>query len=196
MEMCYLVWGTENKALVFDPGDDADRIAAVLKQHGLETAAYVLTHTHYDHINALADLHDAAPAPVIVHSKDWAWAFDPRNGAEPYYPVPRRPEGAEIKPLESAADWHIADLHFQVIPTPGHTPGGCSLYFPEGRILISGDTLFKGSCGRTDLPGGDARQLKDSLKRLRELPDETQVFPGHGDDTTIGIEKASNFFMQ
>lgn len=196
MEMCYLVWGPEHKALVFDPGFDASMIFRSLEKHGVEVEAYVLTHTHYDHINALADLHEKCPAPIIVHSKDWAWAFDDRNNGAPYYPVPRKPDTDDIQWLETSKDWKIADLHFQVLETPGHTPGGCCLHFPAEDILICGDTLFKGSCGRTDLPGGNPRQLKDSLKRLKQLPDETRIFPGHGEDSTIGDEKATNFFMQ
>jgi len=195
-EMCYLVWGAGNKALVFDPGYDAAHILQCLEAHNLEVAAYVLTHTHYDHINALADLHDQAPAPIIVHSKDWEWAFDDRNQSDPYYPKPRKPETEDIQWLETSKDWNVADLHFQVLETPGHTPGGCCLLFPAGNIMITGDTLFKGSCGRTDLPGGNPRQMKDSLKLLKQLPDEIQIFPGHGDDSTIGYERTTNFFMQ
>lgn len=195
-EICYLVWSNDNKAIVFDPGFDADYISQTLKDNGLEVAAYVLTHTHFDHINALADLHDAAPAPIVVHSKDWGWAFSPTNQGAPDYPCPRKPDAANVQWLESAADWTFADLTFQCLETPGHTPGGCCLLFPEGRIMITGDTLFKGSCGRTDLPGGSSRQLKESLKMLRTLEDDIQIFPGHGHSSTIGKEKATNFFMQ
>lgn len=195
LENCYLVWGDAKQALIFDPGSDADHMMHAIKEHDLVVAAYVCTHAHYDHINALADLHDHHPAPILMHSNDQAWAFDARNQAEPYYPLPRKP-AKEMIPLESQEEWTFADLAFQRIDTPGHTPGGCSLYFPEGKTLLAGDTLFKGSCGRTDLPGGDPRQLKDSLKKLQQLPDETRVFPGHGEETTIGHEKATNFFMQ
>ena len=195
-EICYLVWNSENKAIVFDPGFDADHIFQTLEQHDLEVAAYVLTHTHYDHINALADLYDRAPAPIVVHSKDWEWAFSERNQGEPYYPLPRKPEIATTQWLEHSKDWNIADMNFQCLETPGHTPGGCCLLFPEGKIMITGDTLFKGSCGRTDLPGGDPRVMKESLKKLKQLPDDIRIFPGHGEDSTIGEEKATNFFMQ
>jgi glyoxylase-like metal-dependent hydrolase (beta-lactamase superfamily II) len=195
-EMCYLVWGPEKKALVFDPGSDADHIFQTLEEHGLAVEAYVFTHTHYDHINALADLYDQVPAPIVVHSKDWEWAFSERNQSEPYYPRPRKPETEDIQWLETSRDWNLADLHFQVIETPGHTPGGCCLHFPNDQIVIVGDTLFKGSCGRTDLPGGNPRQMKDSLKQLKALPDEVRIFPGHGEASTIGHEKATNFFMK
>jgi len=195
-EICYLVWGDQKNVLVFDPGYDADVIAEEIHGHDLEVAAYILTHTHADHISALADLHSMLPAPVAVHSKDLAWAFSEANRIEPYYPVPKRPAVDEFLLLDSAEHWTFANMTFQCIETPGHTPGGCALLFAEHHILIAGDTLFKGSCGRTDLPGGNPRQLKESLNKLKQLPDEVRVFPGHGEDTTIGIERATNFFMQ
>lgn len=195
-EICYLVWGASNQAVIFDPGADADVIRKTLQDNNLETAAYVCTHTHADHISALADLYDKAPAPIAMHSNDLEWAFSPMNQIEPYYPVPRKPDVKEFLRLETRKDWHFADLHFQCIETPGHTPGGCCLLFPDSGIMVTGDTLFKGSCGRTDLPGGDSRALKDSLNRLKQLPDEIRIYPGHGLDSTIGVERATNFFMQ
>ena len=195
-EICHIVWGSENQAIVFDPGHDAARIIKALDAKNLQVAAYVCTHGHADHINALAEMHRQHPAPVAIHSHDLKWAFDAVNQIEPYYPVPHRPDVADYLRLETATDWNFADLHFQCIETPGHTPGSCCLLFPESGIMITGDTLFKGSCGRTDLPGGDARQLKASLNKLKQLPDETRVYPGHGPDTTIGLERQTNFFMQ
>lgn len=195
-EICYLAWDAEKKAIVFDPGHDAELILQTLETHNLEVAAYVCTHGHADHINALAELHARHPAPVAMHSKDEAWAFGAMNCIEPHYPVPQRPDGEKIQPLETAKDWTFADLHFQCLETPGHTPGSCCLLFPTSGILIAGDTLFKGSCGRTDLPGGSARQMKESLNMLKQLPDEVRVHPGHGPDTTIGIERLTNFYMQ
>lgn len=195
-QICYIVWGESDKAIVFDPGHDAELILQALEKHGLNVAAYVCTHGHADHINALAELHTRHPAPIAMHSNDWAWAFESINQIEPYYSVPRRPAIESPQPLERSKDWCFSDLHFQCLETPGHTPGSCCLLFPEAGILISGDTLFKGSCGRTDLPGGNPRQLKESLNKLKQLPDEVRVYPGHGPDTTIGIERATNFFMQ
>jgi glyoxylase-like metal-dependent hydrolase (beta-lactamase superfamily II) len=197
LQICYIVWEeTTQQAVVFDPGDDAEQIIKTLKQHGLKVEAHVCTHGHADHINALAELHAHYPAPIAMHSRDCAWAFEAMNQIEPYYSVPKRPNPDTILPLESSIDWDFSGLHFQSIETPGHTPGSCCLLFPEDKILISGDTLFKGSCGRTDLPGGDPRHLKESLNKLKQLPDDVRVYPGHGSDTTIGIERATNFFMQ
>lgn len=195
-EICHIAWGDANQAIVFDPGHDADQILMALEQHNLEVAAYVCTHGHADHINALAELHKTHPAPVAMHSEDLAWAFEPVNVIEPFYPVPVRPEVDAFQSLDSAPDWTFGDLNFRCIETPGHTPGSCCIHFHEDGILISGDTLFKGSCGRTDLPGGSPQQMKESLARLRDLPEETRVYPGHGPGTTIGTEHATNFFMQ
>ena len=195
-EICYLVWNDKQQALVFDPGDDAPRIDETLKKHNLSVAAYICTHAHADHINALAELHHLHPAPVAMHTKDWQWAYSEVNQIAPYYPVPARPDIDEFLPLETSKEWRFAHMHFQCLETPGHTPGSCCILFPNHHIMVSGDTLFKGSCGRTDLPGGDPRALKDSLNRLKQLPDEVRVYPGHGSDTTIGIERATNFFMQ
>ncbi|WP_372806442.1 MBL fold metallo-hydrolase [Pontiella sp.] len=196
MEICYIVWNSSRQAIVFDPGDDAERILEALAKRELDVAAYVCTHGHTDHISALTTLHDQRPAPIAIHSKDLEWAFEESNRLEPYYSVPRRPDANAFELLDRATDWDFGGLHFQVIETPGHTPGGCCLLFPESDILISGDTLFKGSCGRTDLPGGNARLLKDSLAKLKQLPDNVSVYPGHGPETTIGSERISNFFMK
>ncbi|MCF7816867.1 MAG: MBL fold metallo-hydrolase [Kiritimatiellales bacterium] len=195
-EICHIVWDAGNKAIVFDPGFDAKLIAQTLKKHDLEVAAYICTHGHADHINALADLHAQRPAPVAMHSKDLAWAFGSMNRIEPFYPAPKRPSIATFQLLESSREWSFADMRFQCLETPGHTPGSCCLLFPEAGILIAGDTLFKGSCGRTDLPGGSARQLKESLNMLKQLPDDVRAYPGHGPDTTIGIERRTNFYMR
>lgn len=195
-ETCYLAWDKSRRALVFDPGYDADLIAQIVERNSLEVAAYICTHGHTDHINALADLHAGHPAPVAMHSDDWSWAFEVNNQFEPYYPVPRRPDTETFLALEQKKEWKLGGLHFQCIETPGHTSGSCCLLFPEAGVLIAGDTLFKGSCGRTDLPGGNPRQMKESLNTLKRLPDEIRVYPGHGPDTTIGIERQTNFYMQ
>ncbi|HEY5653734.1 MAG TPA: MBL fold metallo-hydrolase [Pontiella sp.] len=195
-EICYIVWSKEQQAIVIDPGFDADLISNHLNDCNLTVAAYACTHAHADHINALAELHKKYPAPIVMHTNDQAWAFEEINQIEPYYSVPKRPDSDSFLQLENSKDWHFSGLHFQRIETPGHTPGSCCLLFPESKFLFSGDTLFKGSCGRTDLPGGNPRQLKESLNKLKQLPDDIRVFPGHGEDTKIGIERATNFFMQ
>lgn len=195
---CGIVWNDSRQAFVIDPGYDAADIETVLHENGLTLAAYLLTHGHADHINALADLHETHPAPVYMHAGDEKWAFGSQNQIPPYYPVPGRPDCQILHP-EDSNDWKKLVPIFQgleLIETPGHTRGGVCYYFAEDKILFTGDTLFKGTCGRTDLPGGDARTLSASLKKLAALPDDVTVWPGHNDSTTIDYEKKNNFFMQ
>lgn len=195
-EICYLVSNQAGQTIVFDPGFDGAELIHFIEEHGLNVVGYVCTHAHADHINALAELHKHSPAPIAIHPKDQAWAYSALNQINPYYPIPNEPEGAEYHALDESKTWKFGDIEFQCIETPGHTPGSCCILFPEAQILISGDTLFKGSCGRTDLPNGNARHLKESLNKLKELPESVQVYPGHGESTTIGFERATNFFMQ
>jgi glyoxylase-like metal-dependent hydrolase (beta-lactamase superfamily II) len=192
---CAIVWNDKKQAFVIDPGYDAADIEAVLKENDLTVAAYLLTHGHADHLNALADLYETRPAPVYLHAEDEKWAFGPKNQILPYYPVPRKPAAEFLHP-EVSKPWEKSGLSFQCLETPGHTRGGVCYYFEAEKILFTGDTLFKGTCGRTDLPGGDGRILAASLKKLAALPDDVAVYPGHNESTTIGHEKKTNFFMQ
>ena len=195
-EICYLLWNNQKQTLIVDPGDDSKKILQAIEEHQLNILAYLCTHGHTDHINALRDLHAKYPAPIAIHSADLAWAFEPVNQFQPYYGVPPRPEDATLLSMDSKSEWNFGDITFQCIKTPGHTPGSCCLHFPESHILISGDTLFQGGCGRTDLNGGNPQQLKESLNRLMQLPTGTQVYPGHGSSTTIGTECARNVYMR
>lgn len=192
---CAIVWDDAKQTLVIDPGHDAEDIQDVLKKNGLTVAAYLLTHGHADHLCALAALHAARPAPVYIHAKDYKWAFGAQNQILPYYPVPGKPAAKFIHP-EVCKDWKISDLQFQCLETPGHTPGCVCYYFEQEKVVFTGDTLFKGTCGRTDLPGGDGRILAQSLKKLAALPADAIVHAGHNESTTIGHEKKTNFFMQ
>ncbi len=194
-QICYLLWNDPQRTLVIDPGAEAERIARFIKDRDLTIAAFICTHGHTDHIGALADLHGFFPAPILIHSLDLSWAFEPVNHLSPIHGVPERPINADYVPLEDAEKWPCDLPAFQCIETPGHTPGSCCLFFSEEQLLISGDTLFRGTYGRTDLPGGNPHEMKNSLQKLKQLPDTTRVYPGHGPDTTIGIEKATNPFF-
>lgn len=189
---CAIVWGDAKQALVIDPGHDAADIETVLRQNGLTVAAYLLTHGHADHLCALAELHTARPAPVYIHAEDYKWAFGTQNQILPYYPVPTKPDAQFLHP-ESAK---IPGFAVRTLETPGHTKGCVCYYFEPEKVIFTGDTLFKGTCGRTDLPGGDGRVLAQSLKKLAALPDDVTVHAGHNESTTIGCEKRTNFFMQ
>ena len=192
---CSIIWGDQKQAIVIDPGFDSDEIQAVLEENQLSVAAYILTHGHADHAHDLCLMYEKYPAPIMMHEEDAAWAFGPSNTIAPYYGVPGKPEKIE-RLLKGNAVYTDGGLTYQVICTPGHSPGGICIYFEKENLLIAGDTLFRESVGRTDLPGGDARTLTASLKKLVTLPEETQVICGHGPNTTIGHERKNNFFMR
>lgn len=192
---CYVIWDEGRNALIIDPGANPERIEEVIRTNELKVLAYLITHGHADHIGALPALHAKHPAPVAMSSEDARWAFLPINQLLPYYPALKSPPKVE-RVLADDQKWTDGGLRYEVIATPGHSPGGVCFYFPDSQSLFAGDTLFQGSVGRTDLPGGDPRALSNSLKKLKGLPDDTKVYSGHGPETTIGIEKETNFFMR
>ena len=179
------------KAWIVDPGQEPKRIIDTLAKKGLEPAAILLTHAHFDHISAIPGLLEKFPdLPVYVHQKDAPMFGHPLNQLPPEYPSFAKPKNlANLNSLDSLEG-------LEILETPGHTPGGVCYHFPAAKLLLSGDTLFAGSVGRTDLPGGDMATLMDSLQKLTALPDDTLVIPGHGPHTTIAAEKRGNPFLQ
>ncbi len=180
-------------ALIIDPGDEPDRIEEIIKSEGLKVKYIVCTHAHFDHVGAVPELKKYTSAEVLIHeeelviyeaARDMAafWGYD-------IEPLPK-PDGF----LKEGDTIVVGGLSFKVMHTPGHSPGGICLY-GEG-VVITGDTLFAGSVGRTDFHGGSLPKLKESFKRLMSLPEDTVVLPGHGPKTTIGEEKINNFFIQ
>lgn len=183
---CYLLEDENtHAAAVVDPGDEAARILAQAKEDGVEIKLILLTHAHYDHTIGVAELHKALPdVPVYLHPDDAA-----RLGT-PVFP----PLGMEPTPYKDGDVVRVGDIDVQVLHTPGHTPGGVCLM--AGDVLFTGDTLFQGSMGRTDLPGGSYEQIMASLARLARLPGDFQVLPGHMGMSTLEAERKSNYYMQ
>ena len=190
---CSILWGEARQAWVIDPGADASAITTILKKNELELATVVLTHCHFDHISALNSVLKGDNLPVYLHRADEAFAFSPMNCVPPY-PRTEKPAGLMLDKTDGDLIEH-GGISARIIATPGHTPGGWSLYFEDAGVLVAGDTLFAGSVGRTDLPGGDWDTLVESLQKLKRLPDATRVICGHGPDTTIGVEKKRNPYL-
>jgi len=184
-----------HEAIVIDPGDDIEDVLAVVRKHKLQVKQIVITHAHIDHVGGAMKLRAATGAPVLLNQNDYellkmldvqaAWI-----GMAP-------PDKVEIDQSVGQADTvKVGSLVADVIHTPGHTEGSICLYFPVEKKLIAGDTLFAGSIGRTDLPGGSMQKILRSLHdKVLALPDETIVVPGHGPMTTIGEERESNPFL-
>ncbi len=191
---CYLAWGSAGQALAIDPGAQPELIRARLTKLGLELAGCLLTHGHMDHVSALAGLLQDSNAFWAIHRQDLDWTFSESNCWPPFYEIPQRPT-APPRLLEDGEEFDAAGLKIHVIWTPGHSPGGVCYYFPAANILFSGDTIFRGTVGRTDLPAADARQLTASLQKLARLPDNTRIFPGHGPATTLADEFQNNPFI-
>ena len=192
------IFGDEEsrEALVVDPGDDIARILEVIEKHGLTVKAIVITHAHIDHIGGAQKLKQATGAPVYMNPNDAELQemLDVQAG----WLGMRPPEPVEIDaPARDGDKLVVGATEFHVLETPGHTQGSISLWIPSEHKLVAGDTLFRESIGRTDLPGGDGRQIIRSIRdKLVPLPDDTLVIPGHGENTTMGHEKRFNYFLQ
>lgn len=195
-ENCFVVRREgSDRGLVVDPGEEAERILAVIGEMGMGVDAILLTHTHFDHVGAVAPVARATGAPVYCPELEVPvladiMAFVPWPGFGPY-------EGYDADETISGGErLELAGLEIDVLHTPGHSPGHVTFSVPAEAALFSGDVLFQGSVGRTDLPGGDAPTLMDSLRLLAEsFPEETTVYPGHMGITTLGAERATNPFL-
>ena len=191
------------EAIVVDPGDDIPRILAILQRHHLRVTQILITHAHIDHIAGAARLKALTGAPILYNPRDLELVrmMDLQASwlgiATPEVPPPDDTlDDGRIIPISTAPDSTAPPLTAHILHTPGHTQGSVCLYLPDHSLLLAGDTLFAGSVGRTDLPGGDTATLLRSIHhKLLALPDATRVIPGHGPSTTIGDERATNPFL-
>ena len=180
---CYILHQEGNRdCLVIDPGYEPEIILSHLSEKGLTLQAILLTHGHFDHVGAVRELAAQTDCQVYLNPKELA--MPPMLTAGPLYYTNTYGEGDRLD---------IADISFRVLETPGHTPGSVCLVAENN--LFSGDTLFRGSCGRTDLPCGDHRAMTESLKRLAALREDYNVYPGHGSNTTLAREQKTNPYL-
>ena len=186
---------TSREAIVVDPGDDISRIVGLLNRHQLTVKQIIVTHAHIDHIAGAQRLKRLTGAPILYNQNDLPLVqmMDIQAG---WLGVPTPEVAPPDASLEDGQSIAITGLSGSILHTPGHTEGSVCLYLPQHNLLLAGDTLFAGSIGRTDLPGGNTRKLLKSIHdSLLTLPDEVTVIPGHGPKTTIGAERESNPFL-
>jgi hydroxyacylglutathione hydrolase len=192
------IFGDEQtrEAIVIDPGDNIDEILAILEKHALRVKEIVITHAHIDHIGGAQKLKAATGAPVYMNQNDRE--LQEMLDVQATWLGVKTPPAVEIDVAAKDGDrLLVGTTEVQVLHTPGHTQGSICLWMPGEGKLVAGDTLFRESIGRTDLPGGDGRQILRSIhEKLIGLPGETQVIPGHGENTTIEHEKAYNYFLK
>jgi hydroxyacylglutathione hydrolase len=187
---------TTREGMVIDPGDDITDVLALVQKHNLQVRQIVITHAHIDHVGGAMKLREVTGAPILLNQNDYALLK--MLDVQAAWLGMRSPGAVEIdRSIGDADKVEAGPLLANVIHTPGHTEGSICLYFPAQQKLIAGDTLFAGSIGRTDLPGGSFDKIMRSLhERVLALPDDTVVVPGHGPLTTIGDERQSNPFLK
>ena len=188
---CYLI-STDKAAVVIDPGFKTEITADFLKANGGKARMILITHAHFDHIGGAEALRDETGVEIGIGELDAPALRDTEFNLSDKFHAHIAPFSAD-RTFCGGEKFSVGDIDFEVILTPGHTVGGVS--YLSGESLFSGDTLFAGTVGRTDMPGGSLKALKKSLKRLIALPEETKVYPGHGDFTTVGYEKENNMFV-
>ncbi|NEU29627.1 MBL fold metallo-hydrolase [bacterium LRH843] len=191
----YVIWNKKKEAIIVDPGGNAKEFTTWLQQNELNPLAIILTHAHFDHIGAVHDVRNTFHAPVYIHEKEQDWLIDPMKNRSAIYGEAITTNQADHI-ISKDGLLSIGPFSFYVYETPGHSPGSVSYFLEEEAIVFSGDVLFSGGVGRTDLPGGNQQQLLESIhQKLLELPENTIVACGHGQTTTIGQEMDGNPYL-
>lgn len=191
------IFGDEqtHEAIVVDPGDEIEKITEVLDRHQLKVQSIVITHAHIDHVAGAHKLRALTGAPVYMNERDRE-LLDALDMQASWLGVAPPRQTAVDAAAQDGTVLQLGTANFEIIETPGHTQGSVSVWIPQENKLVAGDTLFRDSIGRTDLPGGNTRQILSSIKtRLLPLPDDALVVPGHGPNTTIGRERERNPFL-
>lgn len=191
-ENCYIIYEPMHKvAFLVDPGDEGERLSEILEAKGIQPKMIINTHGHFDHIGAISYLKEKYKIPFLIHRGDLELLKDSSLG---FGIVPSVDKVEQV--LVGDEILEFLGYEIQVIATPGHTQGGVCLYIPKMKWLFTGDTLFKGTIGRTDLKGGNYTELILSInERLKDIPDNTIIFPGHGESSTMGEERMYNQYF-
>ncbi len=192
----YILSNQQKECVIFDPGGDGQKLIATLNRQGLKPLAILLTHAHFDHIGAVDEVRNQYCIKVYIHESEKNWLGDSSlNGSRFFMGNEVRINHADVL-LKEEGKLTVGSFTFELFHTPGHSPGSVSFYHEEAEVVFSGDALFAGSIGRTDLPGGNSELLLSSIhKKLLSLPEETIVLSGHGPETTIQAEMDDNPFL-
>ncbi|BDG36778.1 MBL fold metallo-hydrolase [Saccharococcus caldoxylosilyticus] len=192
----YILSHTDGTCVIFDPGAEGDKIVGYIEKQQLTPLAILLTHAHFDHIGGIHEVRARWELPIYIHEREKEWLTDPALNGSAYFGGGQVIVRCEPTCITGEQTLQIGAFAFDLLETPGHSPGSISYYCKEIEAVFSGDVLFAGSIGRTDLPGGNHEQLLRSIHdKLLTLPEETVVLSGHGRETTIGAEMDTNPFL-
>ncbi|ANX12884.1 hypothetical protein ABE41_012775 [Fictibacillus arsenicus] len=195
-ENTYILYDSNNEAIIIDPGSEGTKIIQNIESLKLKPLAVLLTHAHFDHIGAVDSVREKYQLPLYIHKKEQDWLTNTKKNGSMHFGQNITAKPASHVLTDNDKSLKIGSFSFEVLSTPGHSPGSVSYYLKGAAAVFSGDALFAGSIGRTDLYGGSQDTLLKSIhEKLLQLPEETVVLSGHGPETTIGMEMDSNPFL-